>query len=239
VTTTKIADGAVTSAKVADGAVTSIKILDGAITAVDIADGAIVTAKIADGVVTTAKIADGSVTSAKILDGTITAVDLATGSVTTIQIADGAITTAKIADYAVTNLKLAPYAIPFNSTYSHSQESTNSLAWVDLPNSSVTLTLARTSHLFIAFSTEANNSDYTVMRAMVDADVASPMEYVITPYLYPSLNHTHDMSWSTFGFNFIRPSVGVGTHTIKIQWRVTAGTGRAAYRSLTVIALPT
>lgn len=240
VTTTKIADGAVTSAKVADGAVNSIKILDGAITAVDIADGAIVTAKIADGVVTAAKIADGSVTSAKILDGTITAVDLATGSVTTIKIADGAITTAKIADYAVTNLKLAPYAIPFASTYSHSIESTNSLAWVDIPDTSVTLTLARTSHLFIAFSTEAQNDALTAMRAVVGGATASPNEYVLTPVIFENLNHTHGLSYSTYAFNFIKPSVGAGTNiTIKIQWRATAGTANVAYRSLTVIALPT
>jgi hypothetical protein len=260
ITSTKVADSAIITAKLADGSVTSAKILDGTITAADladdaivvaeIADGAVTTAKIADGAVVTIKLADGSVTSAKILDGSVAAVDLADGSVitakiadgavTTAKIADGAVTTAKIADGAVTDVDLAPNAIPFASTYSHTVVSTSSLTWGDIPDTSVTLTLDRTSNLLILFSTEAANvnNKYSAMRAVVDTDSAYPNEYVITPIIYEAENHTHAMGYSSYSFNFAKSSVGVGTHTITIQWRVDAGTLDVGYRFLAVIALP-
>jgi len=242
VTTAKITDAAVTTNKLSSGSVTSIKILDGTITAVDLADGAIVTAKIADGAVTTTKIADGSVTTAKILDGTITAADLATGSVTTIKIADGAITTAKIADGAVTNLKLAPDAIPFASTYGWWTDSTDStLTWVDMDDMSISITLERTSHLLIMFSTEAWTADveYRIqVRALVGLTAALPGEIDLTPTMSVSALNDHTLYWMAYSYNFYQPSVTAGTYTVKMQWRVTGTTGYAYLRTLSVIALP-
>ena len=236
--TTKLADGSVTSAKILDGTITAADLADGAIVVAEIADGSVTTAKIADGAIVTIKLADGSITSAKILDGSVAAVDLADGSVITAKISDGAVTTAKIANGAVTNVNLAPNAIPFASTYSHSTDSTTSTTFVDMDDMSVTLTLARTSHLFIAFSTEATGTDLTIIRAIVDGDAAYPADYVFTPITSEALNHTHSLSWSSYSFNFFRPSVGVGIHTVKIQWRAFGGTATAGYRALTVIALP-
>lgn len=231
----KVADGAVTTAKIADGTVTSIKILDGAITAVDISDGAIVTAKIFDGAVTTTKIADGSITTAKILDGTITAVDLAIGSVTTIKIADGAITTAKIDDFAVTDLKLAPYAVPFNSTYGIGDASTTSTSWVDMPEMSLSITLARKSHLLIMFSTRsATSAMYIFVRALVNTDVAEPIEGALLTPNIPTINN-----WASYTYNFYKSNINAGTYTVKIQWLISgSGTGYVRERTLTVIALP-
>lgn len=256
-TTEKVADNAIITTKLADGTVTSAKILDGTITAVDISNGAIVTIKVAndsittekitDGAVTTAKIADnaivtvkladGAVTTAKILDGTITAEDLATGSVTTIKIADGAVTTVNIADYAVTNLKLASYAIPFASTYSTTLASTTeTVNWVDMAGMSVTLTLDRTSHILIIFSTEAytNQQDKQIsVRALVDALVAYPGSIGLTPREYSDYSDSRAYTYTLY-----LPSVSAGTYTVKIQWMVSGGTGYAGSRTLTVIALP-
>jgi len=211
-----------------------------------LADGSITTTKIADNAIVTVKLADGAVTSAKILDGTVTAVDLATGAVTTIKIADGAITTVKIVDYAVTNLKLASYAIPFTSTYNTSPDATDStLAWVDMAGMSVTLTLDRTSHILIMFSTEAYNSDpaYRILvRARIGVIDAFPGSIDLTPTVSAGLGapytHRHTIGYMAYSYNFYRPSVSAGTHTIKIQWMVSGGTGYVGSRTLTVIALP-
>jgi molybdopterin-binding protein len=246
VITIKIANNSITTVKLADGSVTSAKILDGTILTEDLATGAVTASKIADGSIITVKLADGAVTSAKILDGTITAVDLATGAVTTIKIADGAVTTVKIADYAVTNLKLASYAIPFASTYGWFTDSTDStLTWVDMDDMSVSITLQRTSHLLILFSAEAK-ADYLqqiLVQALVGESVADPGYIYLTPIVQETgwaflPTHSHALGYGAYAYNFYRPSVSAGTYTIKIQWRVTGGTGYVGDRTLTIIALP-
>ena len=92
----------VTSTMIADSAVTSAKIADGTIVAGDIADGAITSAKILDGTIVAGDLADGAVTSAKILDGTIANDDISasaaiaysklalTGGIVNTDIANGA-----------------------------------------------------------------------------------------------------------------------------------------------------
>lgn len=250
--TTKLADGTITSAKILDGTVTAedltsgavitVKIADGAITSSKIAEGAISSEKIADGAILTLKLADDAVTSAKILDGAVTAADLATNSVTSIKIENGAVTTTKIADYAITNLKLAPSAIPFASTYSITNATTTeTISFTDMAGMSVTLNLDRTSHLIIMFSTEAyepGSGQNTHIRAAVDGTVALPGYIILTPIIWDYMATYDDIGIMAYSFNFYSPSVTAGTHTIKMQWRVTGGTGYVYYRSLTVIALP-
>lgn len=178
----------------------------------------------------------------ELLDGTITAVDLATGSVTTIKIDDGAVTTAKIADGAVTNVKLAPNAIPFASTYSITTASTTeTVAWTDMTGMSVSLTLDRTSHVLIMFRSEALNptgGEVICIRALVDSNIAYPGTIQLTPIIWDYAFTYDNIDVMSYTYNFYRPYVSAGTYTIKIQWRVSGGTGYAYYRTLTVIALP-
>lgn len=264
VITAKLADGTVTSAKILDGTLYAVDMADSAIITVKIANGAVTTAKIAEGAVTTDKIydeavsttkilndavvtiklADGSVTSAKILDGTVTVVDLADGSIITAKIANGAVTTEKIADWAVTtdkiadgtvtNLKLAANAIPFNSTHSYQESSTTSTVLEDMPDMSVDVTLERTSHLIIMFSTEAqhlSSTDRIWVSAYVGGTLALPGGVHLTPY--------ESESYSSYTYNFYLPNVSGGIHTIKMRWLVEpGGTGWVWWRSLTVIGLP-
>jgi hypothetical protein len=61
-----IAPGSITSTELADDAVTTAKIAAGAVATADIADAAVTTAKIADGTIATADIADAAVTTAKL-----------------------------------------------------------------------------------------------------------------------------------------------------------------------------
>jgi molybdopterin-binding protein len=251
----KVADGAVITTKLADGSVTSAKIVDGAVVAVDLADGSIITVKIADGAVTTAKIADGaltadkiadgaiitvkladgSVTSAKILDGTITADDLASGLLTTLHIADGAVITSKIADYAVTDIKLAAGAIPFAAVHNSSRVSTTSPTWVDMPATSVNLTLTRTSNVIITFSTEAwlgSASGYLNVRAMVNTTQAYPTNGTTT------ITRDNTVA-ASYSFTFYCTEIPAGTYTVAMQWQTPTGTqANVEDRTLTIIALP-
>ena len=181
--------------------------------------------KIADSAIIATKLADESVNSTKILDGTITAADLAAGSVTT--------------------TKMAARAIPFVSTYRTTYTSITGIDWADIPGMDVVLTLDRTSHLLIMFSTEArvdDSSQRIEIRAMVSTYLAYPGSVYLTPMMleYPiPEEHRHNLDYSAYSYNFCSPSVNAGTYIIKIQWRVEGGgTGRAGPRALTVIALP-
>ena len=71
ITTSDIADNAVTSPKIKDGEVNTNDITDGAVTNPKVQNGAVTTDKVADNTVTTDKLADNAVTTAKIKDGTI------------------------------------------------------------------------------------------------------------------------------------------------------------------------
>lgn len=264
--TEKIADSAIITTKLADETVTSAKILDGTLTAVDIADGSIITVKLADGAVTSAKILDGTVTTADLATGAITEIKIAAGVVTTNKIADYAVTNPKIADGAVTSTKLTPYTIPFASTQTQAIEPVDSTTnWVDIPSTSVTVTLERTSHLLIMFSAMAysdNPAEQMLIRVKVDEEIVLPEQIRLTPIMHEAGSHTHSMSqelgwpsthdhtiyssgshahvinYMAYSYNFVQPTVGAGTHTIQMQWKVTGGLGYVAERTLAVIALP-
>ena len=148
-------------------------------------------------------------------------------------------------NYSVTNLKLAADAIPFNSTSDTDFTTTNMGSWGNMSYMAVTMTLNRTSHLLIMFSTDAYDDtagNIIYARAVVDGTVAQPYQIVLTPYTsselgYP-LSHSHIIYDVCSSYNFCQPFVSPGTHTIQIQWFVTGGIGWAYFRTLTVIALP-
>lgn len=72
VTTTQLADNAVTSAKIADNAVGTTEVADNAITSAKIADNAVGSTEIASNAVTAAKIPDASLTYTKLDPTTVT-----------------------------------------------------------------------------------------------------------------------------------------------------------------------
>ncbi len=235
VNSAKILDGTITAVDLANGSVITVAIADGAVTTSKIADGAVATADIADGAVVTIKLADNSVTSAKILDGTITAADLSTGLINMINIDDGAVTTVKLADYAVSSIKLASGAIPFAGVYNSSMVSTTSTTWVDMPDTSVNLTLTRTSTVVMTFCTEAwlgSASGYLNVRAMVNTTQAFPNAGVTTI--------TRDNTATTsYSFTFYLTGVSAGFYPIKMQWQTPTGTqANVEDRTLTVVAFP-
>lgn len=234
IVTLKVADGAITQTKIADDSVTTTKLADSAVVTVKLADDSVTSSKIMDNAIVTVKLANGAVTTAKILDGTITAADLADGTVTSVKIADGAITTAKIANYAVTSLKLAPDSVPFAYTSSTTATSTTSTTFIDMLDTSVTISLDRASHLLIIFTSEvafnpAGPSVY--FQARVGTSTALPDSYGYQ--LTPATTY-----YDAYTCSFYSPSVAAGSHSVKIRWHVSSGTGYALYRALTVIALP-
>ncbi len=83
-------------------AVSTSKLADGAVTVSKLANGSVTSSKLADNTVTTLKLADGAVTSSKLADNTVTTLKLADGAVATAKLADGAVTTSKLENTAVT-----------------------------------------------------------------------------------------------------------------------------------------
>jgi hypothetical protein len=145
---------------------------------------------------------------------------------------------------------LNPYVVSYNSTYNATGAgTTETLSWVDMPSTSVDISLNTTCYLLIMFSAESfnnnTNSNYvTYIQALVDSTVALPGSWIsLTPSISESLGwpyaHRHSLdSYMACSYNFYEPSVPAGNHTVKIQWRVTGGTGCVLHRTLTVLALP-
>ena len=238
ITSAKIVDGTITAQDLQDGAILSIKVADDAITSDKIANGSITAGKVADGAIVTVKLSDNVVTSAKIVDGTITAEDISDGSIISVKVANGAITTDKIADNAVTNIKLSPNAIPYESTYNTSLVSTDSTTFLDIPETSLQITLARKSNLIIMFNAEAwvdGAGDSLFVRALVGSTVANPNSG--SQILFTTAGESQHGSYAV---NFYLENVEAGTYTVKIQWSEMLGANLAhmADRTLNVIALP-
>jgi hypothetical protein len=96
VVTGKIAAGAVTADQIAANAVTAGKVAANAITANEIAANAVTAGKVAANAISTNELAANAVTAAKIAANTITAGQIAAGAIGADQIAAGAITTGKL-----------------------------------------------------------------------------------------------------------------------------------------------
>jgi hypothetical protein len=96
VVTGKIAAGAVTADQIAANAVTAGKVAANAITANEIAANAVTAGKVAANAISTNELAANAVTAAKIAANTITAGQIAAGAIGAQQIAAGAITTGKL-----------------------------------------------------------------------------------------------------------------------------------------------
>ena len=111
ITTSKMADAAITGPKLAARSVTAAKIELAAIITELLADRSVTEQKIALLAITTALLADEAVTEAKLSDGAVTSAKLGAGSAITEKIADKAVTTAKLADTGVTTGKIANGAV--------------------------------------------------------------------------------------------------------------------------------
>jgi len=123
-------------------------------------------------------------------------------------------------------------------TANDSISTTESLQFIDMSGMSVDLTINSTSDIFILVSLEAfpDYDERILVRALVGDDVAEPGEVYLTPIIYDSASVLVGIASYTFDFHM--PTVNPGTYNVKIQWRVTGGTGDIFNRSLIVIALP-
>jgi prefoldin subunit 5 len=156
------------------------------------------------------------------------------------------------ANYSVTNLDLAPYAIPFTMTYSDLHNfTTETNDYVDMPYTSVTMALNRTSRMLIMFSCNAAVSSATVnehcyikCQALVNTTAAYPNSIELTPTMSVEIGspytHAHRIYNATCCFNFYTNQLSAGTYTITMKWYLSSqGTGDVYSRTLIVIALPT
>ena len=109
ITTTMLADGAVTAAKLDPGI--TLGIGAGAVGTVELADAAVTGAKIEAGAVGNGHLAADAVESDIILDGTIATADLADGSVTSAKLGANAVTTANIVNGTIATVDIANGAV--------------------------------------------------------------------------------------------------------------------------------
>jgi len=119
---------------------------------------------------------------------------------------------------------------------------TETFNYVDMANMMATLTIDETSDVLILVSVEAypDWDERIYLRALINGEVAKPGEVLLTPTIIDSVGgDSYLLGFGSYTYNFYQPSVSPGTHTIKIQWVVSGGTGDVGYRTLTVIALPT
>jgi hypothetical protein len=86
----------------------TLSVKDGGITSTQIANGAVSSDKILNSTIATIDIADDAVTSDKIVDGTIAAEDIANAAVTTDKIAANSVTTAKIVNKTILGEDINP-----------------------------------------------------------------------------------------------------------------------------------
>jgi hypothetical protein len=162
---------------------------------------------------------------------------------------------AKIAKLETDLADLEVCKVQCNSTFvPYLDSTTETMNWVDMDYTSLSITLNITSHLVIMFSTEARTvygQDSILVRVLIEnatySDIAFPWFVYLTPTVSEELpigwNHRHILGYSSYSYNFNKPSLPPGTYTIKVQWRLqnTAppiGTGYVHYRTLNVIALP-
>ncbi|MCJ7422855.1 SlyX family protein [Candidatus Bathyarchaeota archaeon] len=135
------------------------------------------------------------------------------------------------------------YAIPLVVTSSTAEITTTGTGFVSMPGMSVTINPNRTSTLLILLSVEAYTDDPAEriwIRAMDGGNTASPGDICLTPTLSWWNGDLQSLRYCAYSYVFFRSSVGAGTHTINILWRIEAlgKTGYARNRTLTVITLP-
>lgn len=107
-----------------------------------------------------------------------------------------------------------------------------STSWTTLPGTSMTITTKFPSDIAITFSSEvaisANNR--INIRALVDGVPAGPGEIIFHG------RRGEDSDWQSRNFIFLpAKSVASGTHTVKIQARITNAGGRGSYGDRTLL----
>lgn len=111
VTTTKIANLAITTGLMADDAVTSAKIGTGAVDSTALGANAVISGKIATDAVAATNIVAGAVTDVKLADDAVTSAKIATGAVDATAIGANAVIAGKIATDAVASANIAAGAV--------------------------------------------------------------------------------------------------------------------------------
>lgn len=119
-------------------------------------------------------------------------------------------------------------------------ETTETIQFIDMSDMSVTLSFNSSSHILILVSVVAMGDldEYIVIRVLIGDEVALPGFIWLTPIIKDSNALPGYASWAAYTYNFWS-LVMAGTYTVKVQWKVSGGTGAISGRTLTVIALPT
>lgn len=107
---------------------------------------------------------------------------------------------------------------------------TTSTSFVDVPDMTLTITFDYAGHILIWFSAEAYNTEGRIdFRILVDGSIAPINIFFFgrDPYSQYWIRTAHG----------VLLNLAAGTHTIKVQWKVSAGTGYVYYRLLSALVL--
>jgi len=109
---------------------------------------------------------------------------------------------------------------------------------VDIPETSLTVSVNRKSNLIIMFSAEAwvdGAGDSLFVRALVGSTVANPDSGSLI-----LLTTAGESQHGSYAINFYMKGIAAGTYSVKIQWSELLGAQLAHMgdRTLHVIALP-
>tara|TARA_R100000808_G_scaffold23123_1_gene50892 strand:+ start:3636 stop:5744 length:2109 start_codon:yes stop_codon:yes gene_type:complete len=197
ISTTQIADDAITSAKIAANQVTASEIAANTITASQIASDTITAGQMAAGAIGVDELAANAVTSAKIAANTIVAGDIAAGAVTAESaiLADAAVVTAKIADAAITTAKVNDANI-----------TTAKINDAAITAAKIATAQINTGHLTNLYAHKLNgdvskSASATLGSTVTFANLESSLEnYNYTDVLEVSLpKPTHSSGWAPYG----------------------------------------
>lgn len=171
---------------------------------------------------------DDIVTTAKIASSAVTADEIASNAVTTAKILDSNITTAKIAAGAITSAKLSPTKV----THYYGIAVTDG-SWNDISDLSKTITVP-------------SDGTHALLIYNAAVKISSPPAISTNVRLYDTttstfLAATRSDVWNSNGVGhhgFIgTATLSAGDHTIKLQQRVSTGSGEVMYANFMVILL--
>ncbi|MBU0597437.1 hypothetical protein KKF61_00385 [Patescibacteria group bacterium] len=200
-----------------NGIVSTSTIANDAVTAVKIAANAIDSTSIADGAIATADLEDNSITSQKITDQTITATDIADSAISSDKIANSTVTSGKIQDGTIDSDDIADNALTQSTGaaagYGTTTTSTSATVITDLEK---TITTGSSDLLILFSGTFSNNQNggYTQISLNIDGD----------NYGDPTRRGTSGAANEQFSLSFNElTNTSPGEHTIQVTWRTSAG----------------
>jgi hypothetical protein len=121
------------------------------------------------------------------------------------------------------------YAINVTKDY---EDTTTSITYVPVPNTTISFTTGKAKgSLVITFSTEAKVTEGDGIHTRANVSTPTSWSYALGPEWFAT-NTKYETRTVVWIFKEVEPYT---TYTVTVVWRVTGGTGRFYWRTLTVL----